>query len=251
MLVSTNSSFQPAGSGIEKRRRVPKTAFLKSREDRGYDERKRDRPLVCEKNERVEMRKSLKTRAGIFPMPVLLIATYNDDGTVDVMNAAWGTMIENDIVGLNLSATHQTTHNIKNRKAFTISMADAAHVKEADYFGCISGKKDPKKFENSGLHAERSSLVDAPVITEFPLCMECEFITYEDGEYGIGVVGKVVNVTADESVMDGDTVNMDRVNAIAFDSYTNGYYKVQNRVGNAFSDGLAMAREFKKQDSVF
>lgn len=186
------------------------------------------------------MRKSLKTKSGIFPMPVLLIATYNDDGSVDVMNAAWGTMIEHDLVGLNLSAGHQTTHNILQRKAFTVSIADAAHTREADYFGCVSAKKDPKKFEKSGLHAERAALIDAPVITEFPLCMECEFITYEDSEYGIGVVGRVLNITADESVMDGDNVNIDKVEAIAFDPYTNGYYKVQGRAGNAFSDGFIM-----------
>lgn len=155
-------------------------------------------------------------------------------------------MIEHNIVGLNLSAGHQTTHNILNRKAFTISIADASHVREADYFGCVSAKKDPQKFEKSGLHAERSSLVDAPVITEFPLCLECEFITYEDSEYSIGVVGKVLNVTADESVMDGDTLNIEKVDAIAFDPYTNGYFRVQKRVGNAFGDGLAMIKELEE-----
>ena len=134
------------------------------------------------------MRKNIKTTEAIFPMPVLMIATYNEDGSIDVMNAAWGLMIDRDIVGLNLTAI---------------------------------------KSEN----------VDAPIINEFPICMECEFIEYQGGEYGAGVIGKVVNVTADESVMNGDNVDISLVNAISFDPYTHGYYKVTERVGNAFSDG--------------
>ncbi|MCD7746395.1 MAG: flavin reductase family protein [Lachnospiraceae bacterium] len=186
------------------------------------------------------MRKNIKTTEAIFPMPVLMIATYNEDGSVDVMNAAWGTMLERDQVILNLTETHKTVKNIKKRKAFTVSIADAAHVVEADYFGVVSGNNTPDKFEKSGLTTTKSELVDAPIINEFPLCMECEFIQYQDGEYGCGVIGKVVNTTADESVMNGDTVDIEKVAAIAFDPYTHGYYKVTERVGNAFKDGLQL-----------
>lgn len=150
------------------------------------------------------MRKDIKTTEAIFPMPVLMVATYNEDGSVNVMNAAWGTMQARDHVVLNLTETHKTVQNIKARKAFTVSIADASHVVEADYFGVESGNKTLKKFENSGLNAVKSEHVDAPVIQEFPLCMECEFIEYQDGENGCGVIGKVVNTTADEKVMDGD-----------------------------------------------
>ena len=175
-------------------------------------------------------------------MPVLLVATYNEDGSIDVMNAAWGTMLERDHVILNLTETHKTVQNIKARKAFTVSIADAAHVTEADYFGVVSGNNTPDKFANSGLTAEKSTLVDAPVINEFPICMECEFIEYQDDQYGCGVIGKVVNVTADESVMDGNSVDIEKVSAIAFDPYTHGYYKVTERVGNAFKDGLQLKK---------
>lgn len=113
---------------------------------------------------------------------------------------------------------------------------------EADYFGVESGNKVPDKFKNSGLTATKSEIVDAPVINEFPLCLECEFIEYQDGKYGCGVIGKVVNVTADEKVMDGDKVDLSLVNAIAFDPYTHGYYKVAERVGEAFKDGLQLKR---------
>ena len=188
------------------------------------------------------MRKKLNITEGIFPMPVLMVATYNEDGSINVMNAAWGTMQERDRVALNLTETHKTVKNIKARGAFTVSIADAAHVIQADYFGVESGNRVLHKFENSGLTAGKSEIVDAPVINEFPLCLECEFIEYQDGAYGCGVIGKVVNVTADEKVMDGDKIDMSLVNAIAFDPYTHGYYKVGERVGEAFKDGLQLKK---------
>lgn len=188
------------------------------------------------------MRRNIKTTEAIFPMPVLMIATYNEDGTIDVMNAAWGMMLDRTHVILNLTETHKTVKNIKERGAFTVSVADIDHVVEADYFGMVSGNNTPNKFENSGLTATKSENVDAPIINEFPLCMECQFIEYQDDEYGCGVVGKVVNVTADEKVMNGDQVDISLVNAIAFDPYTHGYYKVTERVGNAFKDGLQLKK---------
>ncbi|MBE6001183.1 MAG: flavin oxidoreductase [Sarcina sp.] len=188
------------------------------------------------------MRTKLKITEGIFPMPVLMVATYNEDGSVNVMNAAWGTMQERGTVALNLTESHKTVKNIKARGAFTVSIADAAHVVEADYFGVVSGNNTPDKFACSGLTAERAETVDAPVINEFPLCLECEFIEYQSNEYGCGVIGKVVNVTADESVMVNGKLDMSLVNAIAFDPYTHGYYKVTERVGNAFKDGLALKK---------
>lgn len=188
------------------------------------------------------MRKKLNVTDAIFPMPVLMIATYNEDGSVNVMNAAWGTMLDSDKVVLNLSETHKTVKNIKARKGFTVSIADAAHVAQADYFGVVSGNNNPKKFENSGLTATRSEAVDAPIVNEFPVCMECEFIEFQGGENGIGVIGKVLNVTADESVMNGDKIDVSLVNAIAFDPYTHGYYKVTERVGEAFKDGLKLKK---------
>ena len=182
------------------------------------------------------MRKNIKTTEAIFPMPVLMIATYNEDGSIDVMNAAWGTMFERDYVMLNLTETHKTVKNIKKRGAFTVSIADGKHVKEADYFGMVSGNNTKDKFEKTGLTATKSETVDAPIINEFPICMECEFVEYKE----CGVIGKVVNVSADESVMSGENVDISLVNAIAFDPYTHGYYEVGKRVGEAFKDGLEL-----------
>lgn len=182
------------------------------------------------------MRKDIKTTEAIFPMPVLMIATYNEDGSVNVMNAAWGTMRERNEVILNLTETHKTVQNIKERKAFTVSIANSKHVVEADYFGVVSGNNQPNKFANTKLTATKSEHVDAPIINEFPICMECEFIEYGD----CGVIGKVVNTSVDENVMNGDMVDIEKVSAIAFDPYTHGYYTVTKRVGNAFKDGLQL-----------
>ncbi len=185
------------------------------------------------------MKKNIKTTEAIFPMPVLMIATYNEDESVDVMNAAWGMMLERDYVVLNLSENHKTVENIKKRRAFTVSIADAKHVVEADYFGVISANNTPNKFEKSGLSASKSKFVDAPIVNEFPICLECEFVEYQDA----GVVGKVVNVSAEESVLKNGKVDIDKLEAIAFDPYTHGYYKVCYRVGDAFKDGFKLNKK--------
>lgn len=189
------------------------------------------------------MRTKLDVTEGIFPMPVLMIATYNEDGSVNVMNAAWGTMQERGVVALSLTESHKTVKNIKARGAFTVSIADAAHITEADYFGIESGNRTAGKFARSGLTASKAETVDAPVINEFPLCLECEFIEYQNNPYGCGVIGKVMNVTADESVMVNGRLDMSLVNAIAFDPYTHGYYKVTERVGEAFQDGKKLKEQ--------
>ena len=186
------------------------------------------------------MKKQIKTTEAIFPMPVLLIATFNEDGTVNVMNAAWGTMVSRDIVALNLTETHTTVQNIKARKGFVVHIADAKHVTEADWFGVVHGSKEPEKFAKSGMSYEKSVLVDAPVINELPVAMECEFMEYQDGDTGLGVIGKVLRTSVEEANMKDGKVDVDSLEAIAFDPYTHGYYKVGGRVGDAFKDGLKL-----------
>lgn len=188
------------------------------------------------------MKKEIKVKEGIFPMPVLLIATYNEDGSVNVMNAAWGTMQDVDKVALNLTESHKTVKNIKANGAFCVHIADAKHVKEADYFGVVSGNKVNDKIAGSGLTARKSDIVNAPVINELPICLECSFIEYQDNAYGVGVIGKVERIIAEDRLFVDGKLDMDKVEAIAFDPYTHGYYKVGGRVGNAFSDGLELKK---------
>ena len=186
------------------------------------------------------MKQPIKTTEAIFPMPVLLISTFNEDGSVDVMNAAWGTMLDRDKVALNLTETHKTVQNIKARGGFVVHIADAKHVVEADWFGVVSAKKEPEKFAKSGMTWEKSDLVDAPVINELPIAMECSFVEYQSDDTGLGVIGKVLRTSVEEACLRDGKVDIDAVEAIAFDPYTHGYYKVGGRVGDAFADGLKL-----------
>lgn len=186
------------------------------------------------------MKKEIKAKSPIFPMPVLLISTFNDDGTVDVMNAAWGTMASMDKLALNISSSHKTTENIKKRKGLVVHIADAKHVVEADWFGVISAKDDHEKFEKSGLTFEKSELVDAPIINELPIAIECEFEEFQGGKNGIGVIAKVLRTSVEESCLKDGKVDIDALEAITFDSYTRGYYKISGRVGEAYKDGLKL-----------
>ena len=186
------------------------------------------------------MKKQIKTTEAIFPMPVLLISTFDEDGSVDVMNAAWGTMVDRDVVALNLSETHTTVKNIKARKGFVVHIADAKHAVEADWFGCVHGEKEPDKFKKSGLTYVRSELVDAPIINELPIALECGFLEYQSGATGLGVIGKVLRTSVEEANLRDGKVDVDSVEAIAFDPYTHGYYRVGGRVGDAFKDGLGL-----------
>ena len=186
------------------------------------------------------MKKQIKTTEAIFPMPVLLISTFNEDGTVNVMNAAWGTMVERDVVALNLTETHKTVQNIKARKGFVVHVADAKHAVEADYFGVVSGHQVADKLAKSGMTFVKSEVVDAPVINELPIAMECEFVEYQSGATGLGVIGRVVRTSVEEANLKDGKVDIDSLEAIAFDPYTHGYYKVCGRVGEAFKDGLKL-----------
>ena len=184
------------------------------------------------------MKKDLGVKDYVFPMPVLMIATYCDDGTVDVMNMAWGGICDIDKVALNISESHKTAENIKKRMAFTLSIADIPHLEAADFFGIASGNKMPDKFERSGLHAVKSEKVDAPVVEEFPLTLECRVMEYHHNDYGFRVVGQIVNVLAEESVLDEKgKVDPKRLNAFVFDTFQSGYYAIGEKVGQAWSSG--------------
>ena len=184
------------------------------------------------------MKKDLGVKDYVFPMPVLMIATYCDDGTVDVMNMAWGGICDHDKVALNISESHKTAENIKKRMAFTLSIADIPHLEAADFFGIASGNKMSDKFARSGLHAVKSEKVDAPVVVEFPLTLECRVMEYHHTDYGFRVVGEIISVLAEESVLDEKgKVDPKRINAFVFDTFQSGYYAIGEKVGQAWSSG--------------
>lgn len=181
------------------------------------------------------MRQNFGKRPLIYPQPVLIIGTYNDDGTVDVMNAAWGGVGDDNQVFLCLSPEHKTVKNILERKAFTVSFGTESTVVQSDYVGIVSGNNTPDKFEKSGLHAVKSEFVDAPVITDYPVCMECELESYEDQH--CHCFGNIVNTTVDESVLTDGRIDPEKLKAIAFDIANGQYLKVGGVAAKAFSVG--------------
>ena len=184
------------------------------------------------------MRKNFGKKPWLYPQPVLIIGTYNADGSANAMNAAWGGIYEADQVVLCLSEGHKTTANIKAKKAFTVSIADAAHVVQADYVGLVSANQVANKLEKAGLHATQSAFVDAPLIDELPLAMECRLVKVnEDGN----IIGEIVNVSADERILGADgLIDPAKLQAISFDPVHSAYLKLSEKVGNAFSDGAAL-----------
>ena len=190
------------------------------------------------------MLKDLGVQPYTFPMPVLMISTYNEDGSVNVMNMAWGGICAENMVALNIDEEHKTAENIKRTGAFTLSIADVDHIEAADFFGIATANKMKDKFERSGLHATKSARVDAPVVTEFPLTLECKVAECQNTVYGFRVLGEIVNVLADEKVLDAKgKVDPTKLGAFVFDQFQNGYYAVGEKVGQAWQSGAKLMKK--------
>ncbi|WP_102372653.1 flavin reductase family protein [Enorma phocaeensis] len=184
------------------------------------------------------MKREIGVQPALYPMPVLMIAPYNEDDTVDVMNMAWGGICARDMVALNISRGHKTAKNLEARGAFTLSVADVAHLDESDYFGIASGNKVADKFERTGMTATKSSRVDAPVVDQYPITLECSVVEMQEQPYGLRVLGKIENVLADEAVLNEDgKVDPVKLNAFAFDQFQSGYYALGEKVGQAWNSG--------------
>lgn len=170
--------------------------------------------------------------------PVFIIATYNEDGTANAMNAAWGGISESNEISMCISANHKTTENVLARKAFTVSMATAEHVVACDYVGLVSGNKEPNKLEKAGFHTVKSEFVDAPVIVELPMAVECKLVSYDPRT--CRMVGEVINVCADEAVLTDGKIDPAKLKPITYDGMNHSYLVLGERVGNAFSDGAKL-----------
>lgn len=181
------------------------------------------------------MRKDFGKKAWFYPLPVLIVGSYDETGKADAMNAAWGGIYDRDHVILCLSAGHKTTKNIRAKGAFTVSFADAAHAVEADYVGLVSAKDVADKLEKAGFHTTPSQHVDAPIIDELPMTLECRLVKFnEDGN----IIGEIVNVSADERILDADgVIDPAKLEPISFDPVHSAYRKLGEKVGNAFQDG--------------
>ena len=185
------------------------------------------------------MRKNFGAKTMCYPMPVFIIGTYNADGTPNAMNAAWGGISEEAEISICVDNTHKTAENLIARKAFTVSMATAKYVAACDYVGIVSGNKEPAKFAKAGFHATKSEFVDAPLIEELPMALECEVISYD--EETCRLVGRIVNVSVDEAVLgENGKVEISKLQPITYDPMNHDYLVLGEKVGNAFQDGTAL-----------
>lgn len=181
------------------------------------------------------MRKNFGVKTWAYPMPVFIVAAFDENGIPCCMNAAWGGVYDTNQIMVCLADDHKTTKNIVESGAFTVSIADAKHVMEADYVGIVSGNKVTDKMTKAGLTTIKSDFVNAPVINEFPMTIECKLMKFN--EDGI-CIGEIVNVSADESVLGTDgLIDTVKLEAITYDPVHHAYIKLGEKVGNAFSDG--------------
>lgn len=190
------------------------------------------------------MKRKLGVVQAVYPMPVLMVAAYDENGKVNVMNAAWGMICGEDKIALFIDEDHKTTQNLLKTKAFTVSLADRKHMDVADFFGIATGNKMPDKFERTGYHAAKSAFVNAPVIEEFPVVMECELaeVTSTDSFYAI--VGRIVNTSAEESVLsDNGKVDPAKLDALIFDPFQHGYYVTGEKAGKAWNAGAGWMKK--------
>ena len=188
------------------------------------------------------MKKNLGIVQAVYPMPVLIVAAYNEQGVPNVMNAAWGGMFTDETIGICLSAGHKTTKNILATRAFTVSMATVDQVTACDYAGIVSGNKVPDKFARAGFHATPSTHVNAPMIDELPMTLECELLSYDPASCHL--TGRIVNISADESILTDGQIDLRKLRPISFDPIHLEYIELGATVDKAFSCG----KKLKERD---
>ena len=184
------------------------------------------------------MRKSFGKNSWLYPMPVLIVGTYNEYGVANAMNAAWGGIYDTDEVMVCLAHEHKTTENIKRLGAFSVSFATSKTVAACDYVGIVSGNDVPDKVSKCGFHTRKCETVDAPYFEELPMTLECRLKKFN--EDGI-CIGEIVNITCDESALDKNgEISIELVDPIIYESVKHGYHRIGEKIGEAFSDGEAI-----------
>lgn len=187
------------------------------------------------------MKKNLGPKNYIYPLPVLIVGTYGEDGTPDAMNVAYGGILNAARLQINIGVRHKTSDNIMLRKEFTVGIADRANIVPADYVGIVSGHDVPDKIARSGWHVTKSENVDAPVFDELPITLECRVEEINRYDKTLRIVAEIVNAVVDESVLDPDgNVDADKLQAISYDPSTKAYRILGEKVGQAFADGKSI-----------
>lgn len=185
------------------------------------------------------MKKNFGAKAWLYPMPVLIIGSYDAEGKPNAMNAAWGGISLEDRISICVDDAHKTTANVLSRKAFTVHIANVAQMVACDYVGVVSGNDNPDKLDRTGWHVKKSDFIDAPVFEELPMVLECELVSYDKSD--CRMVGKIVNVAVDESCLTSDgKVDVAKLDPITFDPVNHVYLKLGEKAGDAFKAGLAL-----------
>lgn len=185
------------------------------------------------------MRRNFGAKHIVYPQPVFIIGSYDENGVPNAMTAAWGGISEDTELSICVGERHKTVANILARGAFTVSMGDAEHVIACDYFGLVSGNDVSNKVEKAGFHAEKASQVDAPVFAELPLAVECKLLSYDADSCRL--VGQIVNVSADERILDASgKIDPVLLQPLTYDTVNKAYRILGEKVGNAYHDGLQL-----------
>lgn len=182
--------------------------------------------------------KSFGQKAWVLPQPVLIIGTYNSDGTPNAMNAAWGGQWDAKEIMISMGA-HATTENLARCPEFTVAFATKDTMVASDFVGIVSAKNDPQKMQKTGWQAVKAENVNAPVFTNFPMTLECRILRkIDETEEGYYIVAEIVNVLVDEKYLATDgKPDVESMQLIAYDPVHHGYMLVGERIGNAFADG--------------
>ncbi len=182
------------------------------------------------------MKQSLGAKTWVYPMPVFIIGTYNDDGTPNAMNAAWGGIANDKTISICIDRSHRTAGNLKKRKAFTVGIADCGNIAACDYVGIVSGNDVPDKVAKAGFHSSRSDKVDAPVFDELRMTLVCRMISYDEASDEL-LKGEIVDIIADDSVLTDGKIDPAKLRPITYDPVNRTYLEIGAKVGTAFSDG--------------
>ena len=186
-----------------------------------------------------------KQNSVILPEAVFIIGTYDEAGVPNAMNAAWGTQTDFNEITISLSK-HKTTENLEKTGAFTVAFGTVDTVTICDYFGVETGRK-VNKIEVAGCHVRKSDKVNAPIIEEFPLTLECKVKSWS-AEEGI-LVGEIVAETADDSIITDGRVDLDKMKPIIYDSAIHAYRGIGPVIATAFEEGLKLKVAEKQWDS--
>ena len=182
--------------------------------------------------------KSFGQKPWVLPQPVLIIGTYNSDGTPNAMNAAWGGQWDAKEIVISMGA-HATTENLARCNEFTVAFATKDTIVASDFVGIVSAKNVPEKMQKTGWKAIKADNVNAPVFTDFPMTLECRILRkIDESEEGYYIVAEIVNILVNEEYLDEDgKPNVEKMQLITYDPVHHGYIALGERVGNAFSDG--------------